>query len=225
MLFTNLINIFIIAFIIFNDVTNPYILQYVVSWILSNIIVHLSSNKFTLDKQINYCNFADTRCKCKIRNFGDVISNVAFFIPSIYHIFYTCNVQLSTICFCITIGSTYFHWTPNLSTLYWDRLPMIFGMVYIQNYHTSINFTNLLLYGLFTLEYHKITNDLSFYVVYQLNMLILLVMVQGFTIKLVLYIMAKFFEDYDREIFKITGEYISGHTIKHILAGVAMMFI
>jgi hypothetical protein len=76
---------------------------------------------------------------------------------------------------------------------------------------------------LLSLEYRERTNDLSLYVAYQLNMIIFLIWTNGFSLPVIFYIIAKEFEDYDKEVYIATKQIISGHTIKHILAGIAML--
>jgi hypothetical protein len=42
---------------------------------------------------------------------------------------------------------------------------------------------------------------------------------------LLMYLLAKVTEAFDRQIFKFTGERISGHTLKHLLASVGPIFL
>ncbi len=222
---------------LYNNWMNPYLTTYLICKMVSRCLTMMNKHKFTKQKQIEYCNFADKRCICGIRNFGDVISNLAFIGAGVYNsftasinevvIFNNSNIQLGLICILIGIGSTYFHWRPSLATLYWDRLPMIIGMAYIINYYTGLGFQDLLLDGLFTLEFHKVMpgNNLSLYVEFQMNMIIFLFWINGISWCLVLYILAKVFEDCDEYVYLMTNRCISGHTIKHLLAGLAMMMI
>ncbi len=39
------------------------------------------------------------------------------------------------------------------------------------------------------------------------------------------YILAKICEKYDKQIFELTFKNVSGHTIKHLIAGIGMFFI
>lgn len=217
------LEIALLVFTIYNNLGNPNLFAFSQCYFLSHILAYIVRNKFTIAKQINYCDFADKRCIHGIPNIGDVISNLAFILAGFYQYVYNDNINLGIICILIGIGSTYFHWTPSLITLYWDRLPMIIGMAYIMYQYTEIAFQELLLHGLLSLEYRERTNDLSLYVAYQLNMIIFLIWTNGFSLPVIFYIMAKEFEDYDKEVYTATKQIISGHTIKHILAGIAML--
>jgi hypothetical protein len=55
-------------------------------------------------------------------------------------------------------------------------------------------------------------------------MLVFLFWINGISWPVALYLLAKYFEDNDKKYYLQTG-YISGHSIKHILAGVAMFLI
>ena len=60
------------------------------------MICQILEKKFSVENQVKYNNFADKRCVCCVRNFGDVISNIGFAIAwfvSLQHGFislYTC---------------------------------------------------------------------------------------------------------------------------------------
>lgn len=215
--------------LIYNEFQNEYLRSYLVCFGISSCASYVMHNKFTISNQIRYCNFADKRCICGIPNFGDVISNVIFILAGFYHLLNT-SYNINTypyfgfLCIGIGIGSTYFHWKPNIRTLYWDRLPMIFGMAFIINHYSGLNLEHILLHGLFALDYHSLTNDLSIYVAFQLNMMLFLLWIRGFSWPVVLYALAKYFEDNDKKYYLQTG-FISGHTIKHILAGIAMFLL
>jgi len=208
---------------IYHDWQNPHLLSYLLCYGISSSISYIMQNKFTTYNQIKYCNFADKRCLCSIPNFGDVISNLTFILAGVYHIIQA-NIIFGSICIGIGIGSTYFHCKPSITTLYWDRLPMIFGMAWTINYYSGLNLEHLLLHGLLSLDYHLLTSNLSMYVAFQLNMLVFLFWINGLSCPFALYLLAKYFEDNDKKYYLQTG-YISGHSIKHILAGIAMFLI
>jgi hypothetical protein len=88
----------------------------------------------------SYHNFADSRALLGIPNFGDVMSNVPFFLVGALGIafffqhrndttgeinpqrwpFFIYFVGVSLVAF----GSAYYHYAPTNETLFWDRLPM-----------------------------------------------------------------------------------------------------
>jgi hypothetical protein len=93
-----------------------------------------AKNKFTIDKQLQYNNFADKRpkkcCCCKINNFNDVFSNIIYTIGGLYQL-YQYNYFLGVSSILVSIGSAYYHLNPNMNTLFYDRLPMQFAFTYI----------------------------------------------------------------------------------------------
>ncbi len=143
-------------------------------------------------------------------------------------------------------GSVYYHLLPTTQTLVWDRLPMTIGFVgfFCWLFYKTINppylvylYLSLLLFGFFSIYYWNLTElagfgDLRPYYYLQfgtiINSFILLTL---FRIKDVLlekatwsifgfYILAKILELYDAQIYFITQELTSGHTLKHLAAGV-----
>lgn len=211
------------AILVINNYGNEYLSHYIISYLASAIIAAFHENRFTLEKQRAYCNFADARGCCRVPHAANVVSNGIFILAGLYHFINTGALLFGMIAIAVGVGSSYFHWRPSLETLFWDRLPMVFGMAYIIHQNTGLEWSELLLHGLYTLEYHNMTHDLMPYVIYQTNMILLLAWVTGLSIPVVLYILAKICEDWDTEIYIWTNFQVSGHTLKHILAGLAMM--
>jgi len=155
----------------------------------------------------------------------------------------------------VSIGSTYYHWNPNNSTLVWDRLPMTVAFAAIFCYmldeylpaqddgntdESSIGQDLLLaltITGIASVVYWSWTDDLRLYAVVAIFPMILMVVLvlccspprHGGTVQqvvgLLLYSAAKVCEDKDYEIFDWTGKRVSGHSLKHILAGLAPIAI
>lgn len=152
----------------------------------------------------------------------------------------------------ISMGSTYYHWKPNNATLVWDRLPMTvaFAAIFcfmLDEYlpsHQSQNvdgigrvlLTPLIAVGVMSVLYWSWVDDLRLYVAVSiLPMFIMLLLVIFYEPKhtgkmqqllgLALYAGAKICEDRDYEIFYFTGNRLSGHSLKHILAGLAPVVI
>ena len=155
----------------------------------------------------------------------------------------------------VSIGSTYYHWNPNNSTLVWDRLPMTVAFAAIFCYmldeylpaqddgntdESSIGQDLLLaltITGIASVVYWSWTDDLRLYAVVAIFPMILMVALvlccspprHGGTVQqvvgLLLYSAAKVCEDKDYEIFDWTGKRVSGHSLKHILAGLAPIAI
>lgn len=152
----------------------------------------------------------------------------------------------------ISIGSTYYHWNPHDASLVWDRLPMTLAFVSIfcfmlEEYNIP-NIQNngigqawlfpLLLIGIFSVLYWKWFDDLRLYALVQFLPLIIIAMLLlccepkhdgGGSIAQILaltcYGLAKLAEDRDYEIYNWTNNIISGHSLKHCLAGLSSIFI
>lgn len=139
-------------------------------------------------------------------------------------------------------GSGYYHLNPANGPLVWDRLPMSIGFAglfsIVVGEFVSVRAARrilipLLLLGYASVEYWAFTEsigagDLRAYAVIQfLPMLLIPVILlkyqpaigesRYFWIMLAFYVAAKIFEQLDVPVFEI-GQFISGHSIKHMLA-------
>lgn len=143
------------------------------------------------------------------------------------------------------LGSGYYHLDPANGPLVWDRLPMTIGFAgffsIIVGEFVSVRVARrilipFLLIGYASVEYWAFTEsigagDLRAYAVIQfLPMLLVPVILlkyqpaigasRYFWIMLAFYVFAKIFEQLDVAVFA-TGQLISGHSIKHLLAALA----
>ena len=145
----------------------------------------------------------------------------------------------------ISVGSTYYHWNPNDTTLVWDRIPMTLAFVSIfcfmlEEYTTSndgiLLMPKLLVLGVLSVLYWRWTDDLRLYLLVQfLPLLVIAVLliccqprhggVVQQALALVCYALAKVSEEWDYEVFSITNQRISGHSLKHVLAGLASISV
>ncbi|MBT8100834.1 MAG: ceramidase [Gammaproteobacteria bacterium] len=144
--------------------------------------------------------------------------------------------------FLTAFGSSYFHFNPGHDTLFWDRLPMTISFAGL--FSVVIGETNspqagrrwlplFLVVGLASVVYWQWTEargvgDLRPYAIVQF-LPIILVPVMLLTGKrentvtatiwfmIGTYIVAKFFEHFDTEIFALPGM-LSGHTLKHFVS-------
>ncbi len=149
-------------------------------------------------------------------------------------------IAVSSILICL--GSAYFHWKPNTETLFWDRLPMsvAFGsiMALIIGDRTKEKFgwwvTAILIplgvltvvgwsQGWFSLRPYLILQFGSMIAVFTIACLRRKGKIPNKAIWACLgfYVAAKVFEVLDLPVYELTG-FISGHTIKHVLAAVAL---
>jgi hypothetical protein len=157
-----------------------------------------------------------------------------------YRVFFT-GVLLTA------FGSAWYHSAPTLDSMVWDRLPMtlVFMSLFsiVLGEHVSESFGRqillpLMLAGAGSVVYWSLTEgrgagDLRPYVLVQFlpMMLIPLILMlyascfdrTGFFWGVIgIYAAAKLFELFDSDIY-LAGELISGHSIKHLVAGLAAL--
>ena len=212
-----------------------------------------------IPQDLNYHLFADQRDFHGFPNTFDVLSNVPFIIvgclgllllrngvgkgglPELlwhYRIFFL-GVLLTG------VGSSYYHWQPDNSTLFWDRLPMTVGFMafFAMLVGESVSLRAgrlmllpLLLMGVGSAVYWYLTEmsgkgDLRFYLLVQfLPILLTPYILLFFRSRLsgnvwlwwlvAFYLLAKVLELTDHFWFDLTGA-VSGHTLKHLAAAAA----
>ena len=145
----------------------------------------------------------------------------------------------------VSLGSGYYHLAPDNSTLVWDRLPMSVGFmalsIAVLAEHVNLRLEKYLLapaivLGLASVITWHYTDDLRLYVLVQFLPLLLLPAVlllfdspythRGLLLlALAVYVIAKLAEHYDRAVFEMTGEIVSGHSLKHLLAALALFVV
>ncbi|MEH6357918.1 MAG: protein phosphatase 2C-like protein [Pseudomonadales bacterium] len=150
--------------------------------------------------------------------------------------------------FCTAYGSAFYHWAPGNQTLVWDRLPMtiafmgLFSLVLADriDMRWAKALWPLLMLGVASVWYWAWTEvqgvgDLRPYALIQfLPMLLIPLMLImypaprrdfGCYIGLICcYGLAKVLEYFDVWVFELTG-LVSGHTLKHLAAGLATLFL
>ena len=141
-------------------------------------------------------------------------------------------------------GSAYYHWQPSDATLVWDRLPMtlvfmsVLAATITERIHAKLGvwlLAPLLIVGAASVVYWQRTGNLWPYAAAQYYSLFLI----GLMICLFpprysrntdllwvvgIYGLAKIAEATDRPILNTTG-FISGHTLKHLIAAVAVFWL
>jgi hypothetical protein len=207
-----------------------------------------------------YHQFVDGRSIFGIPNFLNVISNIPFLIAGIWGLIQTVprrqtaafQMQSERWPYIVLFGglvltfwgSAHYHWSPDNSTLFWDRLPMAVSFIGILagviGDRISAKVARLWLWpmlalGVFSVFYWRLSElngvgDLRLYVVvqfYTLAAICLLIILfpsrythSGWLIGGgIAYIVAKILEALDHEIFSVVR--ISGHTLKHFAAATA----
>jgi hypothetical protein len=141
-------------------------------------------------------------------------------------------------------GSGYYHWAPNDATLAWDRLPMTLAFMALLAALVGERIDAraglwllwpLVIAGAATVWWWRRTGNLwpyagaQYYSIVLIGLLLLLfpprytrskdlLWVMGF------YLLAKVAEALDRPIYVFTG-FVSGHTLKHLIATVAVYWV
>ncbi|WP_369161486.1 ceramidase domain-containing protein [Candidatus Thiodiazotropha sp. LNASS1] len=200
-----------------------------------------------IPQDVAYHHFVDTGRIFGIPNFFDVISNLAFLLVGAVGIAFCLKnhtgpghsawLVLFAGVSLVSVGSIYYHWSPSNETLVWDRLPMSVGFMgfltallseYVDR-RLSCLLIPLVIIGIGSVLYGYFFEDLRLYVWVQFFPLLTLPFFMAlfssrFThqgllfFALVLYTLAKGAEAYDVTVFQMTGEVVSGHTVKHLLA-------
>ena len=152
--------------------------------------------------------------------------------------------------FLVGFGSGYYHWEPSNQTLVWDRLPMtiafmsFFSVVIMERLNEKRGLQLLpilLILGAASVFYWDHTEtlgngDLRPYALVQFLPILLIPLMfwllparysglKYLGYGLFWYVLAKVLEHFDRGIFAMTGEVISGHTLKHISASVGVLMM
>lgn len=143
-------------------------------------------------------------------------------------------------------GSMYYHWAPDTDHLLWDRLPIVIGIAALLSATLVDRISPAV--GLWTLPLLVVlavlsvlywywtelqgTGNLNFYIVMQFYSILLIVWISlrfpsrytcGNDVYQViaLYVVAKVAEMLDRAIYVWTSGWVSGHTLKHLIAAYA----
>lgn len=147
-------------------------------------------------------------------------------------------------------GSAYYHWAPANATLIWDRLPIaimlmsLLALVMADRVHplfardalrpfTALGIASVILWGVSEAMGH---GDVLLYLIVRIGtgaaIAFLLILRQPrhtgtkwLVAALVSEIVMAFFERFDHELFRLTGGVVSGHNLKHVMAGVALAFV
>jgi hypothetical protein len=198
---------------------------------------------------------ADQRTCLGIRNFGDVVSNMAFLLVGgagwwwCYRYLKT-GARAAWLTFfagvaLVFFGSAYYHTTPNNDTLVWDRLPMTFAFMglfaALLCEHLGVQWERRLLIpalvlGAASVLWWRYSDDLRLYVWVQAAPLLAIPFVLAlfgarFTHRRYLlyglgfYVLAKILESYDLPVFEATAQFISGHSLKHLVAACAPLML
>jgi hypothetical protein len=220
--------------------------------VVGSFLIMLLQGQIRQDQE--YHAFADSRAFLGIPNFGDVASNLGFLLAGVAGLILCLRKRLGPLHLAwvvmfvgialVGIGSSYYHWTPNDQTLLWDRMTLTIGFMglmvgligeYIDR-RLLLFLVPAILLGILSVLYWGAYDDLRIYYWVQLIPLLMLPFVVAlytaqythqwlFVTAAILYGLAKLTELFDKAIFAATQGTISGHTLKHLIAGAACVCI
>jgi Ceramidase len=191
----------------------------------------------------SYHHFADQRTLLGVPNFWNVASNLPFIAIGAAGLWRFHRDAATFVIFLgiflTGFGSSYYHWNPSDSTLFWDRLPMtlcfmaILAVVVEERLSAQLGAAllwPLLATGMLSLLLWRWTGDLRLYGWVQFFPclalpLLLMLFPPKYTgtfywaIAAALYAVAKLFELYDHAIH--SNFILSGHTLKHLFGAAA----
>jgi len=214
-----------------------------------------------ISQPLSYHAFADTRSWAELPNGCDVLSNLPFLVIGIAGLAYLARSRQTeafayplesapyTVFFfgiaLTSFGSSYYHWSPDNSSLVWDRLPMtltfmsLLAAMIVERIDRRVGLAllaPLVVLGVSTVWYWQWSylngnEDLRPYLVVQFGGIILILTIASLyrsryshsgVIWVVgaIYVLAKMAEVLDIPIYQFT-EAVSGHTIKHLIAATA----
>lgn len=202
-------------------------------------IINLLTNKITVPQ--GYHDFVDKRSFLRIPNFLDVISNLAILLPALYLLqtrkkkSLLSNLLILHISL-LAITSGYYHLNPSDKTVFWDIMSIATGciivLLIIMNTTTEYNLL-LYIFAVFSIIYWKKTGDLRLYLLIYIGVPLYIIAkyYKNNNLQIYLFIMILcnilvwLTEFNDHYIYKITNNLVSGHTLKHIFAGIGIFYV
>lgn len=186
-----------------------------------------------LHQDPSYHRFADRRTILGVPNFWDVISNFPFLIVGAiglvtFRDFASRLLFLGV--FFTAFGSAYYHLAPDNARLFWDRLPMtiVFMSLLALAFDERTLVIPFVIVGVVSVIWWKLTDNLWLYGFVQFVPMALLLIIairreHGLWPVFIFYGLSKLAEYFDKQIYSVSA--LSGHTLKHLLAGIASWYI
>ena len=222
------------------------------SWALFALIVLVLLATGHINQLAHYHDFADQTRWLLLPNGKDVWSNVGLILIGLWacyglkrvHIPFTGRISACVLASAIvltSLGSSYYHLQPNDFSLIWDRLPIslicagLLGMVFQYTHQRSdgVVLSSAVVFAVLGVWYWHVSGDLRLYLGMQVFTILALPLwlwqaraPRAITMALLwaigFYIVSKVTEALDMQIFTATAHLISGHTLKHLFATMAM---
>lgn len=186
-----------------------------------------------LHQSASYHDFADRRTILDIPDFWDVISNLPFLVVGAMGLLRFRDGASRILFFGVfgtSLGSAYYHLAPDNARLFWDRLPMT--IAFMSLFAIAINRRKLavpyVLLGISSVIWWRMTDNLWPYGFVQFGTMAALMMIAtrrepGLWPVFIFYGVSKVSEHFDQQIYSMSP--LSGHTMKHFLAGAATLYI
>ena len=196
-----------------------------------------------------YHEFAGAQRLLGVDNFWNVVSNLPFLLVGIYgfRLSFLKTIEMRRAWLAVFasavlvfFGSSWYHLAPDDARLVWDRVPIalafmaLFAVLVGESVHEKLGNALLLpamFFGVASVFWWRATGNLAPYIWVQAApiLMILLAPREGkryLLYALACYVLAKLAEVRDAEIYAWTGEAVSGHVLKHLLAaaGVACFY-
>lgn len=209
-----------------------------------------------MSQDVLYHQFADQRMLLGVPHLLNVLSNLPFLIVGylgynlvsvkkevalVSRIQYVYRLFFLSV-FWVGLGSSYYHLSPDNSTLLWDRLPMVVAFMsfftivlaeYVNEKMAARLFLPLLMAGVVSVFYWYWSEmngqgDLRMYIIIQFLPIIIMPLIfllnasrfnktHFFWLVLACYGAAKGLELMDESVFELTA-LVSGHSLKHLLS-------
>ena len=203
-----------------------------------NNIIKLFTNKIELPK--SYHNFVDKRTIFGIPNGMDILSNLFIALPAFYLIskqkkisFLSFNILL------LALTSTIYHINPTDNTIFMDMIFVVSLNTVVLSYFVDKQIGYFIyLLGILSVFYWKKNNDIRLYELLKIIIPIYVIIIiykdynnsnnnvsNYILLIIILSILIRYSEFHDKEIYQMTGKLISGHTLKHIIAGINIYII
>ncbi|HRL01162.1 MAG TPA: hypothetical protein PK856_01930 [Vitreoscilla sp.] len=205
-----------------------------------------------INQLAHYHDFADQTHWLMLPNGKDVWSNMGLILIGLWacyglkraHIPFTGRISAYVLASAIVLtglGSSYYHLQPNDFSLIWDRLPIslicagLLGMVFQYTHQRSdgIVLSIAIIFAVLGVWYWHVSGDLRLYLGMQVFTILALPLwlwqaraPRAITLALLwaigFYIASKVTEALDVQLFALSSHIISGHTLKHLFATMAM---
>ena len=201
-----------------------------------NYIIELFTNKIELPK--SYHNFVDKRTIFGIPNGMDILSNLFIALPAFYLI--TKQKKISFLSFNIlllALTSAIYHVNPTDNTIFMDMIFVVSLNTVVLSYFVNKQIGYFIyLLGILSVFYSKKNNDIRLYELLKIVIPIYVIIIiykdhnhsnisNHILLIIILSILIRYSEFHDKEIYQLTNKLISGHTLKHIIAGINIYII